>query len=399
MIATAKSIKPTLPRNLPPHELGEWIRRKRWPRPPEEPERTVSVADLFAGCGGLTLGAAEAARQSGAALEIRLAVDIDVDCVKVYGDNFSVPANRLVCGSLADLVPGPLGSPLKTVEKQLKQHVGALDIVLAGPPCQGHSDLNNHSRRDDPKNLLYLSAVRFVEVIRPEAVIIENVPAAKHDKNQVVQTAAALLRSLGYEVDYSTISASRFGLPQDRSRLVLIGSKHKNPKALFDKYRNSNKVFPLRKLIGDLEDAPAGADPDDIFSTPSGMNKTNRKRVDYLFRHRLYDLPNSQRPACHRDKEHSYKSMYGRLRWTLPAQTITGGFGSMGQGRYVHPSRKRVITPHEAARIQGFPDYFDFGMVDKRTILHQMIGNAVPPVMAFHPVYDMLSSGYLGEQT
>jgi DNA (cytosine-5)-methyltransferase 1 len=73
------------------------------------------------------------------------------------------------------------------------------------------------------------------------------------------------------------------------------------------------------------------------------------------------------------------KSVYGRLSWDRPAQTITSGFGSMGQGRYVHPLRRRVITPHEAARLQGLPDFFSFDSVVGRTLLHEMIGNAVPP--------------------
>jgi DNA (cytosine-5)-methyltransferase 1 len=396
MIALAKPTVENLPRSLAPHELGSWIKRKTWPKAPGKPERTITVADLFAGCGGLTLGAAEAARRHDLGFEIRLAVDFDTRCTAVYGRNFKVPVNRLVCGSITDLVPGELGAAPTATERLLKKHVGRLDLVLAGPPCQGHSDLNNHSRRDDPKNLLYLRAIRFIEVIQPMAAIIENVPAARHDKNQVVQTAAKFLETLGYHVAYSTISACKFALPQRRRRLVLIASKRHDPKVLFEKYSAPQKVYPLRKLIGDLQDAPDSAGAEDIFSTPSAMQADNRQRVEYLFRYGRYDLPNSQRPACHRDKEHTYKSMYGRLRWNRPAQTITGGFGSMGQGRYVHPSRKRVITPHEAARIQGFPDYFDFRDADQRTTLHQMIGNAVPPVMAFRPVYDMLAGGYLG---
>jgi DNA (cytosine-5)-methyltransferase 1 len=72
--------------------------------------------------------------------------------------------------------------------------------------------------------------------------------------------------------------------------------------------------------------------------------------------------------------------MYGRLHWDRPAQTVTTGFGSMGQGRYVHPSRRRTITPHEAARLQTFPDWFDFGQ-SSRGQLADMIGNAVPPLV------------------
>lgn len=107
---------------------------------------------------------------------------------------------------------------------------------------------------------------------------------------------------------------------------------------------------------------------------------TNLARMRYLLEHDLYDLPNSERPECHRDA-HSYKSMYGRLKWAEPAQTITSGFGSIGQGRYMHPTQMRALTAHEAARIQGFPDYFDFSAVTKRSELATMIGNAVPPAL------------------
>ena len=103
--------------------------------------------------------------------------------------------------------------------------------------------------------------------------------------------------------------------------------------------------------------------------------------MNYLLTSGEYDLPNARRPKCHQD-DHSYKSMYGRLNWDLPAQTITSGYGSIGQGRYMHPSQARALTPHEAARLQGFPDYFDFTSVASRTALATMIGNAVPPQMS-----------------
>jgi DNA (cytosine-5)-methyltransferase 1 len=91
-------------------------------------------------------------------------------------------------------------------------------------------------------------------------------------------------------------------------------------------------------------------------------------------------VPNSRRTKCYHD-EHSYKSMYGRLRWNEPAQTITSGSSSIGQGRYMHPDQSRALTAHEAARIQGFPDYFSFLGVSHRTALATIIGNAVPPHM------------------
>ena len=120
--------------------------------------------------------------------------------------------------------------------------------------------------------------------------------------------------------------------------------------------------------------------PRDRASTPTAVAAA---RMRYLFERRLYDLPDTERPTCHRDDpSHTYRSVYGRLRWNQPAQTITTGFGCMGQGRFVHPSRPRTVTPHEAARLQFIPDFFDFGDTT-RGALSRMIGNAVPPKLTY----------------
>jgi DNA (cytosine-5)-methyltransferase 1 len=91
---------------------------------------------------------------------------------------------------------------------------------------------------------------------------------------------------------------------------------------------------------------------------PTVLKPETQRRVDYLFDHDLFDLPNSERPPCHRDKMHTYNSVYGRLQWDRPAPTITGGFDTMGRGRFVHPRFRRPLTPREGARLQGFPDWF-----------------------------------------
>jgi DNA (cytosine-5)-methyltransferase 1 len=90
--------------------------------------------------------------------------------------------------------------------------------------------------------------------------------------------------------------------------------------------------------------------------------------------------------------------MYGRLYWDIPAQTITTGFTSMGQGRYVHPSHPRTITPHEAARLQGFPDFFDFTVEGKaqRTAWSKLIGNAVPPQLSTAVLQPIIRAMTLG---
>ena len=213
-----------VPRTKP---LLNWILQKRKSRALKQAKGTLTLADLFAGCGGLTLGALEAMRAAGYHGEVRLAIDCEADCATTYAANFTTKPGRVVCGSITDLVPGEPGEPLTELEQALKKNVGTLHVVVAGPPCQGHSDLNNHSRRDDPKNKLYLKAVRFIELTQPSIALIENVPAARHDKSHVVQTAAKFLRSIGYHVSFDTISAHRFGLPQRRRRLVLIAARAK----------------------------------------------------------------------------------------------------------------------------------------------------------------------------
>jgi DNA (cytosine-5)-methyltransferase 1 len=83
--------------------------------------------------------------------------------------------------------------------------------------------------------------------------------------------------------------------------------------------------------------------------------------------------------------------MYGRLKPHEPAQTITSGFGSPGQGRFVHPTQLRTLTPHEAARLQFFPDFFDFSLAKKKTALASMIGNAAPMKLSYVFGLELLS--------
>jgi len=114
--------------------------------------------------------------------------------------------------------------------------------------------------------------------------------------------------------------------------------------------------MPLSWAIGDLLDRDSGG----IMDTSPNLTPVNLDRINYLFDKDIHDLPDEQRPDCHKNGT-TYTAVYGRMHWDRAAQTITTGFGTPGQGRYIHPTRRRLITPHEAARIQGFPDWFDFG--------------------------------------
>ena len=138
---------------------------------------------------------------------------------------------------------------------------------------------------------------------------------------------------------------------------------------------------PVTWAIGDLIEAAGGG----VFDIAPEPTEANRRRIDYLFDNDLYDLPDAERPDCHRNGT-SYTSVYGRMPPDRPAQTITTGIGSPGQGRFIHPTRRRLITPHEAARIQGFPDWFSFavkGREPSRKELAKWIGDAVPPFLGF----------------
>jgi DNA (cytosine-5)-methyltransferase 1 len=346
-------------------------------RPDYETGRAVMrLVDLFAGCGGLTLGAAEAARRRGLGVDIGLAVDNDDVAIEVYQSNF--PNARAKTGNVEDLFDGRLGEEPTQVESRLADAVGFVDVLLGGPPCQGHSDLNNHTRRSDKRNGLYVRMARAAQVLKPSVLLTENVPAVVHAHEQVVQATVDALKHSGYNVEHGVLDLADLGVPQRRRRHVLVA--YKGPTiGLLAKLGRRCCSHPrdLRWAIADLEDRES----DLQFDTSSKASAKNENRIAWLFENDRYDLPNDLRPKCHQG-EHSYVSMYGRLAWSTPPQTITTGFGSMGQGRYVHPTRRRTLTPHEAARIQLIPDFFDFSAARTRSGLAQLIGNAVPPALA-----------------
>jgi DNA (cytosine-5)-methyltransferase 1 len=337
----------------------------------------VSVVDLFAGCGGLSLGVTEGCRALGLQVRHEFAVEFNPIAADVYRSNFS-PTNLSV-GPIQELVSGELEGRLTSGERRLRSQLDGVDLVVAGPPCQGHSDLNNHTRRKDPKNALYLSAARFALTVRPRALVIENVPGVVHDRTGVVDRTQTILERAGYGVSTVVVRADELGVPQTRRRHVLLATLDgRVDMTQLNAFRTSPRGVDW--AIGDLRESP---NRDDLFNTSSRHSPENRRRIDYLFEHDLFDLPDSERPDCHSLRVHSYKAVYGRMRPDRPAPTITAGFGSTGQGRFLHPHEPRTLTPHEAARLQGFPDYFDFSAARGRRALQELIGNAVPSRLGY----------------
>jgi DNA (cytosine-5)-methyltransferase 1 len=333
------------------------------------------LVDLFAGCGGLSFGLVEAARRLNVAAEIALAIERDATALAVFKRN--LPTIDARAAEVESAFDGELGAALTFTERRLASEVGHVDILVGGPPCQGNSDLNNRTRRDDPRNRLYARMARAAEVLDPACVLVENVPSVRHDRARVVAITSEALVACGYRCSEAVLDATIAGVPQRRRRHVLLAVRDRDVDLTFLESRKlrCGHVRSIGWAIRDLEIVQGGSQ----FDVAAAISEENRKRIAWLFERRKYDLPNDRRPECHHSS-HSYGSMYGRLRWGGPAQTLTTGFGSMGQGRYVHPSRRRTLTPHEAARIQTFPDYFDFGDTS-RTPLARMLGNAVPPLL------------------
>ncbi len=361
------------------------------PQVPRDSERrTVRVVDLFCGCGGLSLGIKHAAEAVGLRPVFRLAVDVDEAALGVYARNLR-PLRRVRqnVGALVDRSYGHEGdgSPLDPgslhIDRELAALAGEVDLFLAGPPCEGNSNLNNRTRRSDVRNELYLDAVAVGIALGAKAIIIENVPSVMRSRQDVIGRSLRMLAEAGYGVDDGfTLRASNFGTPQNRRRYFLIAGQSGRTVSAADFDALRVPAPTVGEALATLVASESGA----TFDRPSRLSPDNERRVGYLVDEDKYDLPDGERPDCHRLKNHSYPSVYGRLRPDEVAPTITTGFLSPGRGRFTHPFKARSLTPHEGARLQGFGESFDWlhrsGRIT-RSDYANMIGAAVPPQLGF----------------
>lgn len=346
-----------------------------------KPRGVLRIVDLFTGCGQMTIGASEAGRAIGLRTELALAVDLEAAATRLCSSLF--PEADVRTDGVERLFDRDPGHSRSVTERRLVADVGDVDLLVGGPPCQGHSDLNNHTRRDDGRNVLALKMVRCAELMRPRFVLMENVRGIVHDRQDVFGQVRRGLVKLGYHIAERVVNAEHCGVPQRRHRVFLLGARDDDPAPALDLPRLPQRTFSW--ACGDLHKIK----PDSPFDQSSTPTETNRRRIDYLFENATWELPDTQRPACHSGGGHTYKSTYGRLHWDRPAQTITTGFRSMGQGRFVHPKSRRTITAHEAARLQFIPDFVHFDGASA-TATATLIGNAVPPKLVYAIVLNLL---------
>ncbi len=349
--------------------------------------RPVRVVDLFAGAGGFLVGVGQLLAEAGLKMTCELAVDIDLDALRVHARNHgtkrthSGSATSLVdyrvrgAGSDAEFVYSP-----ELLEDQMHQACSSVDLVVAGPPCQGHSNLNNHSRRSDPRNRLYLAVPAFAVASGAGAVVVENVPSVIHDDSQVVQTARKLLESSGYRVTDGVLSADAMGWPQTRKRHFLVARREVTGDPTSLETIGDVLGQPRARTVGWAIGGGQGLAHDSALHEATEMTETNRQRIQWLFENDEHDLALDERPECHQEGT-SYGAVYGRMHVDRPAPTITTGFTTPGRGRFVHPSKPRTLTPAEAARLQGFPDTYRWRPEPEadvsRSQLAKWIGDAV----------------------
>ena len=327
--------------------------------------------DLFCGCGGLSLGL----RRAG--LRVVAAIDNDRLSASTYAQNHK--RTLVLCKDIRDVDPRALMETLRIVP-------GQLDLLAGCPPCQGFSSLRTlNGARDvnEPMNDLVLEFGRFVESLLPKAIMMENVPAlAKDDRLTELE---AKLDSLDYIHETRIRNAARFGVPQRRRRLILLACRGRAPQFADPKSRRRSVASAIRRLPPpSLSDDPAHnyevRRASHVMDIVRQIPRNGGSRTD---------LSDDVQLPCHRSFD-GFKDIYGRMSWTEPAPTITGGCINPSKGRFLHPDEDRAITLREAAVLQGFPASYKLDLSRGRYPVAQVIGNAFPPKFAEHHARTLL---------
>ncbi len=371
------------------------IRRRRDLQP-----STSKVLDLFCGAGGFSFGFDQHDY-----FQVSCGIDLLADRVNTFSLNH--PSADAIAADLRDF---PISA--------LADRAANPDIIIGGPPCQGFSSIRpfRNLTEGDKRNSLPEQYLLTVAALMPRWIVFENVVGLlSHRKGSVLNDVIDGLRDLGYRVEWKVINAAMFGLPQNRERLFIVGN-------LFNKefewpapthrvsYRSmAGKNAPLlatsplllvdllpevtvSDAIGDLPPIEAGGQ-----SRTYSMNfhvteyqRSMRQGCDELLLHsatrhsekmmKIIRLAGKNRLALPDGMTTSgFSSCYSRLDGNGPSTTITVNFVHPSSNRCIHPTQHRALTPREGARLQGFPDAFQF--FGTRAQVVKQIGNAVPPLM------------------
>lgn len=356
-------------------------------------EIRMKVIDLFAGCGGLSLGFI----QNG--FEITRAVEFDSEIAKTYSENH--PQTEMIVDDIGNI----------DNDKYFSE--GEADIVIGGCPCQGFSTAGARIRKgfvEDPRNYLFKHFLNIVKTVKPKMFIMENVKGMmtmqKGEIFQEIITALSdkeIMDGEQYYVYFKVLKGIDLGIPQKRERLFIIGIKDKDIdfesilKATKQKIVENHDGFFNKVSIKDAISNMPTVSLDGIVDNPNPNTSyekylasakptiTNHIKTNHSKKavERMRQVGNGENFTSLSEKINSVHSgAYGRLCWDEVAPTITTRFDTPAGGRFIHPTEDRTLTPREAARIQSFPDSFIF--VGNKTSVCKQIGNAVPPKMSFY---------------
>lgn len=352
----------------------------------------MNAIDLFAGCGGLSKGFMDAG------FNIILGVDNNEPALKTFAYNHK---NAKTLN--ADLSKGETFTSIKEMING-----EAIDLIIAGPPCQGFS-LTGPRNFDDERNKLYLAVFAAVREFSPKAFVIENVTGmATLYNGQIKDEILRRFRALGYEITCKVLCSADYGVPQMRKRLVFVGNKPEFGKFSFPApILDKEHYVTCRDAIDDLPSLENElGEETSVYTCPprSDYQKQMRGNNTILYNHVATDHKQFVKDTIALVPEGgNYKDLpkgWGETRkfheaWTRydgskPSRTI-----DTGHRNHFHYKYNRVPTIRENARLQSFPD--DFVFLGTKTQQNRQVGNAVPPLLGYYigkEIYRLIDDSY-----
>jgi DNA (cytosine-5)-methyltransferase 1 len=340
---------------------------------PRRRDAVPTAIDLFAGCGGLTVGI------KNAGFRVVGAVEIEQGAYATYKSNHPEVA------AFKQDIRAVRGSSLLEAAG-----IPSLDLLAGCPPCQGFSSLTSKWRRSDSRNALVREMQRLIGELRPKALMMENVPGLALKGRPLFTPLLKDLDRLGYVVNWDVLQVADYGVPQRRRRLVLLaglGFPISLPKPTHS--RDGRAGLPRWRTVGDVlgglpkpitlaEARAQGGARLASWHVVRNISDLNQRRLRYAQSGKGWmRIPKRLRPACHQDKSAGFRNAYGRMSWDEPSGTITGGCTTPSKGRFGHPREERTISVREAAILQTFPATYRFEC-DHIDRVCEMIGNALP---------------------
>lgn len=352
-------------------------------------KKEVIGIDLFAGAGGLSLGAEMVG------ITVKYAIEKDPFAVETYKANH--PQTSII------------HKDIQEVKEFHYNPCNASVILFGGAPCQGFSSSNRRTNtRNNPGNWLYKEFLRMVYILNPQWIVFENVTGIlEMESGSFFSSILDDFQRAGYTCSYSVLTASDFGVPQRRSRLFLVGSKNGikldlTPKKVLpivtvgDAFRD----LPLLENGANIDNLPYGKDPDNEYAKAmrSGLsqcsgNLVSRNSTCILDRYvhirqgQNWEAIPPELMKNYTDSSRCHTGIYYRLREDQPSIVI----GNYRKSMIIHPWSNRGLSVREAARLQSFPDWYVFkGSIGFQ---QQQVGNAVPPLLAryvFQKIIDKL---------